>query len=65
MYQINEFSSRTDLDQNLADKVADILAKAVASKGRASIAVSVVQRQKASSKRYQKKPYRGVILPSL
>ena len=40
MYQLNEFSQRSDLDQQLAEKVADILTKAVKLKGRASIAVS-------------------------
>lgn len=40
MYEINEFTTRTELDNTLADKVADILAKAVAQHGRASIAVS-------------------------
>ncbi|MEW6982968.1 6-phosphogluconolactonase [Colwelliaceae bacterium 6471] len=40
MYQINEFNNRDQLDMDLADKVANILTKAVASKGHASIAVS-------------------------
>lgn len=40
MYQLNEFGQRSDLDNALADKVADILANAVKLKGKASIAVS-------------------------
>lgn len=40
MYQLNEFDKRAELDSQLADKVADILTKAVATKGKASIAVS-------------------------
>lgn len=40
MYHLNEFSQREELDIALANKVADILANAVALKGRASIAVS-------------------------
>lgn len=40
MYQLNEFSSRAELDQQLADKIANILADAIKHKGKASIAVS-------------------------
>ena len=40
MYQLNEFDSRTDLDQRLAAEVAELLSKAIVEKGRASIAVS-------------------------
>lgn len=40
MYTINEFESRTNLDQALANQVADILTSAVKLKGKASIAVS-------------------------
>ena len=40
MYKFNEFSDRSILDQQLADNVADILANAIKSKGKASIAVS-------------------------
>ncbi|MEW6992292.1 6-phosphogluconolactonase [Colwelliaceae bacterium 6441] len=40
MYQLNEFEKRSDLDQQLATNVADILSQAIAKKGKASIAVS-------------------------
>lgn len=40
MYKLNQFTSRDDLDQNLAANVAKALIEAVAEKGRASIAVS-------------------------
>ncbi len=40
MYQLNEFEQRADLDIQLASKVANILSNAVATKGKASIAVS-------------------------
>jgi 6-phosphogluconolactonase len=40
MYQINEFEQRQLLDETLADNVANILANAVKTKGKASIAVS-------------------------
>lgn len=40
MYQVNEFSQRSELDQALAKQVADILTKAVSERGKASIAVS-------------------------
>ncbi len=40
MHQLYDFDSRTALDQDLADKVAGILADAVSENGRASIAVS-------------------------
>ena len=40
MHQLTEFSSRENLDNALATKVSDILADAIESRGRASIAVS-------------------------
>ena len=40
MYQVNEFLKREELDQALADQVANILTAAVAERGKASIAVS-------------------------
>lgn len=40
MYQLNEFDSRSELDQRLAAEVAETLCKAISDKGRASIAVS-------------------------
>lgn len=40
MYKFNEFKQRELLDSALADKVADILTKAIKSNGKASIAVS-------------------------
>lgn len=40
MHQLNEFTQRSELDNALADKVADILVEAVKNKGKASIAVS-------------------------
>ncbi|GHE83250.1 6-phosphogluconolactonase [Thalassotalea profundi] len=40
MYQINEFPQKSDLDQALANQVAELLTQAVKSKGKASIAVS-------------------------
>ena len=40
MYQLNEFTQRADLDNQLAEQVADILAKAISLNGKASIAVS-------------------------
>ncbi|WP_206485805.1 6-phosphogluconolactonase [Thalassotalea sp. G2M2-11] len=40
MYQLNEFSQRSELDTALSDKVAAILTDAVNMKGKASIAVS-------------------------
>ncbi|MBO9490625.1 6-phosphogluconolactonase [Endozoicomonas sp. G2_1] len=40
MYQLNEFDSRTEIDQRLAAEVAETLSKAISEKGRASIAVS-------------------------
>ena len=40
MYQMNEFAQRAVLDSVLATSVADILIKAIAEKGQASIAVS-------------------------
>lgn len=40
MFQLNEFSNRSALDTELADKVAGILSEAVARHGKASIAVS-------------------------
>ncbi|OKY25495.1 6-phosphogluconolactonase [Thalassotalea sp. PP2-459] len=40
MHQLNEFNTREELDVALANKVANILADAVALNGRASIAVS-------------------------
>lgn len=40
MHNITEFSSRDDLDSSLAKTVSDILAKAIDSHGKASIAVS-------------------------
>ena len=40
MYQVNDFASRTQLDSALAEKVSSILQSAIASKGKASIAVS-------------------------
>ena len=40
MYQINNFAERTQLDQSLADQIADILSAAVKRNGKASIAVS-------------------------
>jgi len=40
MNQINEFKSRQALDTQLANNVADILSKAIAIRGKASIAVS-------------------------
>jgi len=40
MYQINDFNSRQQLDQALADNVSQILQSAIALKGKASIAVS-------------------------
>lgn len=40
MYQLNEFSQRSELDVALADKIADILSGAIKHKGKASIAVS-------------------------
>ena len=40
MYQLNEFTQREALDAQLANNVADILSKAVAKNGKASIAVS-------------------------
>lgn len=40
MYQLNEFSSRAELDQQLADNIANILSEAIKHKGKASIAVS-------------------------
>jgi len=40
MYQINEFSERSALDEQLAEQVAQLLEQAIARKGQASIAVS-------------------------
>lgn len=40
MQQIHNFSTRDDLDTNLANQVANLLAEAIKHKGRASIAVS-------------------------
>lgn len=40
MHKLTEFPARTDLDNELAKNVSDILAKAVKEKGKASIAVS-------------------------
>jgi 6-phosphogluconolactonase len=40
MYQLNEFEQREQLDERLANAVADILVSAVNEKGKASIAVS-------------------------
>ena len=40
MYQLNEFSSRDVLDNQLAQDIAKTLESAVAEKGQASIAVS-------------------------
>ena len=40
MHQLHEFNSRELLDNQLADKVANILETAVKLKGKASIAVS-------------------------
>ena len=40
MKQLTEFSTRTDLDSALADKVSAILVQAIKQKGKASIAVS-------------------------
>lgn len=40
MYKFNEFKQRELLDNALADKVADLLTKAVKSNGKASLAVS-------------------------
>lgn len=40
MVQINEFTEKEALDNNLADKVAELLLQAIQSKGKASIAVS-------------------------
>ena len=40
MFQLNDFSSRTQLDAALAEKVSQILQAAIALKGKASIAVS-------------------------
>ena len=40
MYQINDFASREQLDQTLAEKVSGLLESAIAAKGKASIAVS-------------------------
>jgi 6-phosphogluconolactonase len=40
MYNLNEFTTRDALDQQLAEKITTILSKAIADKGKASIAVS-------------------------
>lgn len=40
MYIFNEFSTKANLDEQLADKIASGLVEAVATKGKASIAVS-------------------------
>jgi len=40
MYQLNEFTSRTELDEQLAIHIGSILSNAVEANGRASIAVS-------------------------
>lgn len=40
MYQLNDFNSREQLDEALADNVTQILLSAIALKGKASIAVS-------------------------
>ncbi|GLX80281.1 6-phosphogluconolactonase [Thalassotalea insulae] len=40
MYQLNEFTQRSELDEALAENVAQLLIQAVKQKGKASIAVS-------------------------
>jgi len=40
MYQLNDFDSREQLDESLADNISQILKSAIALKGKASIAVS-------------------------
>lgn len=40
MYKFNEFSNRSELDQQLANNIADILSNAIKNTGKASIAVS-------------------------
>jgi len=40
MYQLNDFNNRKLLDEQLAEKVANLLSSAIKSKGKASIAVS-------------------------
>ncbi len=40
MYQINDFAQRADLDNALANNVAELLSKALSHKGKASLAVS-------------------------
>ncbi|MDX2368331.1 MAG: 6-phosphogluconolactonase [Colwellia sp.] len=40
MYQLNDFSQRTDLDNTLANNVAELLSNALSNKGKASLAVS-------------------------
>jgi len=40
MYQLNDFAQREDLDNALAQKVAELLSNAISHKGKASIAVS-------------------------
>ena len=40
MYQLNNFDSREQLDEALAEKISQILATAIVLKGKASIAVS-------------------------
>ena len=40
MYQINDFAQRADLDNALANNVAELLSNALSHKGKASLAVS-------------------------
>ena len=40
MYQINDFAQREDLDNALANNVAELLSNALTHKGKASLAVS-------------------------
>ncbi|MBA6346753.1 MULTISPECIES: 6-phosphogluconolactonase [unclassified Colwellia] len=40
MYQLNDFAQRTDLDNALANNVAELLSNALSQKGKASLAVS-------------------------
>jgi 6-phosphogluconolactonase len=40
MYQLNDFVQRADLDNALADNVAELLSNAISQKGKASLAVS-------------------------
>jgi 6-phosphogluconolactonase len=40
MYQLNEFAQRKDLDNALANKVAELLSNAISQNGKASLAVS-------------------------